>query len=553
MSDNDDRTPSPPVEMILKRPAHLEEDKEGSPQKKARMSPLHMKGRVPLEFLLDAVNDPGAFAGSGGTGGTFGIRGEAYERSCYRKIMREVRNEMKLWASTGSMRIVAVRGSAGVGKSAFLAYTIATMRRDHKLKDFAVFYSGKANKTSDIKFSVWDGGELVMEKELYGNPTALKTFLDQYLPKMSALFMDGCTTTFSLDEFRGMIIVAAPPSVTTRDLQAEIDARLGFVTLYMPPWTKAEILEVARLLAINDSIVLDNFVYMKGIVRYMFKAGAAKEHIKEAVKMVDASRIASMIATQNTDKDTEKSMVHSLCLWNCATKNGEDDYRGDVSCSLVSRFAERLVAEKLYASDSAELNKTRRALAPVPGAESYAGALFEAYAIREFLRGGIFHVRPLNGDKEKNGAYTIDVPEMSDPVVVESNTLSLATVPPKTVHLKAADNSWTPRLLWPTTTNFPTFDAYYFHTDGDVYALQMTISSKHPLNNNGAFQTKNYLDKLGETVTPPYKAVFVVPQGRATFKAQNFTGSVSKGGEMDEKDAVALMNQSFQQWAVELP
>ena len=64
--------------------------------------------------------------------------------------------------------------------------------------------------------------------------------------------------------------------------------------------------------------------------------------------------------------------------------------------------------------------------------------------------------------------HTITVPQIPEPVVVECNTLSLETVALQTVHTKAADDTWTPQLLWPTTTNFPTFDAYYFHMDGEV-------------------------------------------------------------------------------------
>ena len=83
--------------------------------------------------------------------------------------------------------------------------------------------------------------------------------------------------------------------------------------------------------------------------------------------------------------------------------------------------------------------------------------------------------------------------------------------------------------------------------------MQMTISLAHELKNSGTFQTKEYLKKI-ETATAPYKAVFVVPSNRVTYKKQKFTGRVTKGENVlfSEAEASALMNKQFQQWAIDL-
>lgn len=74
---------------------------------------------------------------------------------------------------------------------------------------------------------------------------------------------------------------------------------------------------------------------------------------------------------------------------------------------------------------------------------------------------------------------------------------------------KSADrNVWQACLLWTSTTNFPTFDAFYFYTE--VYAAQMTVSSDQPLKNGGAYQVSQYFSPIN-SAKAQYPAVFVAP------------------------------------------
>eukprot|EP00978_Attheya_sp_CCMP212_P013569 scaffold34053_cov29-Attheya_sp.AAC.2 len=148
-------------------------------------------------------------------------------------------------------------------------------------------------------------------------------------------------------------------------------------------------------------------------------------------------------------------------------------------------------------------------MASLSGAEGYVGALFEAYAIRTLQEaGGLFTVRSLNGKP----SFLLNVPPMGAPVIIETNTVSAANVPYNSVRVTDGTGSFTATLLWPTTTNFPTFDCFYFHTDGKVYPLQMTITQIHNLKSQGAFNAKKYFDGLlGLGKLSTYPAVFVVP------------------------------------------
>ena len=169
-------------------------------------------------------------------------------------------------------------------------------------------------------------------------------------------------------------------------------ARLSFATLHMPPWSLQDTIAAGHLLGVDANMIQDNFEYMPDIARYMFTQNAAKEHVQHSIDVVNPTQISNMVATQHTDKDVEKSMVHSLVQWKNLEEDGKIDFRSKVHFELVSRYAETLVAQKLFTSESAELNRTRHSLSAVSGAESYAKVLFEAYAIREFLHGGQFNV-----------------------------------------------------------------------------------------------------------------------------------------------------------------
>ena len=217
-------------------------------------------------------------------------------------------------------------------------------------------------------------------------------------------------------------------------------------------------------------------------------------------------------------------------------------YMDDPSFELVSRFAEKLVAKKLCLEAVAKLKSARQDMAPLSGAEGYAGALFEAYAIRTIQEGCTLSLRSLDDDTIKQ----VSVPtSRAEPVVVESKDLTASIVPYDSVRIAGTGfGQFLPRLLWPTTTNFPTFDCFYFHTTGEVFLLQMTIAKAHELKNSGASKAKKYFDKMLGAVKPSkYPAVFVVPADMAAaYSKQKFTGPVDKQ-KVD-------FGPHFEQWVV---
>jgi len=205
------------------------------------------------------------------------------------------------------------------------------------------------------------------------------------------------------------------------------------------------------------------------------------------VKSVEPRAITTLVATDSTDKQIERNMVHSRVLWNTDIKeNGRHHVRGPVRYSLVSRFAERLVAEKLAKAQLVTLRDSFDQLSLVSGTEGSAGALFEAYAINCMRAGGEFEI--VEKDSNSLSVEKLKIPPMLDDavVVLPRNELSEQSLPLKELlQVDPAGGKYLPRLVWPKTTNFPTFDAFYLAENGEMYSFQMTIAQKNGVLNHG--------------------------------------------------------------------
>jgi hypothetical protein len=266
-------------------------------------------------------------------------------------------------------------------------------------------------------------------------------------------------------------------------------------------------------------------------------------------------------------------MVHSLVLWKTEKVNGKTVMKAKIRFSLVSRFAERLVAEKLAVSETAKLRETLYSLSTVTGAEGYSGALFEAYAVKRIREGSEHFIFENKEGPGSQHTEKLKVSRIADEHVeiLEKNSFSKASHPPKLLLKKGATaGKYQPHLIWPRTTNFPTFDAFYLDENGVMSCLQMTVAKKdgklcHSLNNAGAYQTRDYLEALAAEVSADtkmqgsgkaekFKAVFVVPAEGCKAKKQSFKGSVQvdKNKTISEKKAAAEMEKAFDQYILYL-
>lgn len=507
------------------------------PQKIAKQSPLHEHFVAPLSFLVDAVNSGNSFNITS-TRKPFGNNLEAYVRPCYERILQFILQTRKACIKKRNQNhlhrrstLFIIRGSSGIGKSTFLAYFVGRARSGRRFSNIALFHSSKFSKTkmgdpilSETECYVVLNGETVVEG-YYGS---VQNQLEKYFPNIDLIIMDGCSMPFDTCKFKGTLVVAGTPSLYVKNL---INSIFDHYVLTMPPLLDQEALEMGSMLGVDESVVRENLEHMTGITRYLFEPGFAKRKVLEAVEEVNTFRITGMIF-ENRD------VVHSLVLWKVG-----NDFTATPSFELVSRYAARLVAQKLCLESAATLKSARQDMAPLSVAEGYAEALFEAYAIRTIQAGCTLDMRSLEDGRT---VKTLCIPPFSsDRIIVEHNDLTETVVPYDDVRVSDPESGqFSTRLLWPTTANFPTFDCFYFHTTGEVFPLQMTIARVHDLKNSGCAKTKLYFDgMLGSRRPKQYPAVFVVPTDIASrFTKQKFTGPVN------EKNADYA--PFFEQWVV---
>jgi hypothetical protein len=171
--------------------------------------------------------------------------------------------------------------------------------------------------------------------------------------------------------------------------------------------------------------------------------------------------------------------VHSLVLWSTQKyKQGKHLFVGSPTFSILSRYIERSVSAKLVKETLEHLKQARATLAPLSGAEVYAGVLFEAYAIRKLQAGGTVSLRRLcNGHTTETKELVVPM-LTKEPITVGTNSMTETTV--SFLSLRDLDESGLQlaRLLRPTTTNFPTFDCVYIDETGNAWPTQMAIVKK---------------------------------------------------------------------------
>ena len=124
-----------------------------------------------------------------------------------------------------------------------------------------------------------------MARKISGCFPDVRQKLSNLLGSLQLVVMDGCTVPMDLTEFQGVLIVAAPPSLYAKNIENAV-----FDTLYltMPAVEEDDALAMAKMLGVDERVVLDNFSYMKGISRYLLEAGQAKKKVRQAVEAVSA-------------------------------------------------------------------------------------------------------------------------------------------------------------------------------------------------------------------------------------------------------------------------
>jgi hypothetical protein len=148
--------------------AKQEEETALSPEerakKKRRETPFHEHYVRPMSFLEDAVRLGTSEFNLAGPNKPFGENQEAYARASYEEIVHTI-NRKRIQFLKSNIRAMAfiIRGSSGVGKSAFLGYAISRFRKF--MPTIVIFHAPKIAKLgyiielSAVQVSIWVGGK----------------------------------------------------------------------------------------------------------------------------------------------------------------------------------------------------------------------------------------------------------------------------------------------------------------------------------------------------------------------------------------------------------
>jgi hypothetical protein len=93
--------------------------------------------------------------------------------------------------------------------------------------------------------------------------------------------------------------------------------------------------------------------------------------------------------------------------------------------------------------------------------------------------GGSFSLRRLCDGHTTETKELVWDPLMKEPITVQANSFSQSTVSFHSLRDLDEAGRQLARLLWPMTTNFPTFDCFYIDTLGSAFAMQITINKNH--------------------------------------------------------------------------
>jgi len=390
-----------------------------------------------------------------------------------------------------------VRGSSGVGKSAFLQYLLARIKNETKN---VLVVRGSSENSSVRRF-------LHLSTNFWGLKTA--TTIISYEEAKNVEKYCEWTLVDGADwepYSRNCTVGAASPSTPWKGFRLQYN----LIQICMPPWSLDQ-LERCRQLApqrqslIDTATLQENYKLVGGIARWALGTTAdALDQIDSAVKGVNFSVVQSVMATQHATKNDEKELVHRLVLWTVG-KDGNGRWLFQISSenpihySMLTDFVGKKLSEKAASLSIQKRKMLISELKEEGAASAYRGVIFEADAIDRLVRGGSFTLHKCSSVDDQSISLTL------------MNTGS--RLPMQGLDSLDVINAVN-RIVVPDARNFESADAFRVNlnpTQTEVLLFQMTVGKSHPTKYNGV---KQVMDKIREELndkTISCKLVFVVP------------------------------------------
>jgi hypothetical protein len=178
-----------------------------------------------------------------------------------------------------------VNGTAGIGKSSFLLYTLARVRCTGKCA--LLHFQRSLKETAALVFFPADGGAPISK---FANEPDFHPKLSEWYRLVGAagsVFLSDGVVTFSYDDVQGV------KYITTKSASCDI-GWMGHdqnrFDRWLVGWAQAELVSYATQVGITDAntIIEDNMFHIGGVCRYALKKNAARNAVMNAIFEVGA-------------------------------------------------------------------------------------------------------------------------------------------------------------------------------------------------------------------------------------------------------------------------
>lgn len=397
-----------------------------------------------------------------------------FVRTCYVDLFLLIEEILKTKDNSGDLSSAIVYGTPGIGKS-FLGFFILVILAQ---RGASVVYEHGPTKTSYYftPEEVREGDSDCFRREIK-NP-------ENY---------------YVVDSFKAAVAGAKTILLTSpyKDHWKELNKESG-TFLYMPPWSKAEMLKCHKLAYsdVAENVVIENFARWGGVARYVLKHATNESKQKElddAISNCDPDMIRKSVGTEFAKEDITHRIVHIF----------PDSTYKKVIHDLASSYVRERVTLRLFQEFRRDLEIFLASSSGLRALGALRGYLFEDYAHLKLCAGGIFKIRKLGTN------------DVADLPIVKSE--------PKEYHnIEEAENPQPGFFYFPKVTNFESVDSYA-HPNR---LFQVTVAEKHSVKQVGLHRILEIMNpewsQMSCAADPPMLFFVVPPERFLTFDCQPY-------------------------------
>jgi hypothetical protein len=386
-----------------------------------------------------------------------------------------------------------INGTAGIGKSSFLLYTIARLRYDNI--PVLLWYHPRSEAGSMMLLLKSDGSHETAPYSYDKFTEWIKLISDN----KSFFLVDGIV---SFNEFNDplTLIVARSHSCSLGYLEKRTRE-----DRWLTVWSKSELVKFGQAIGLDlqdvEELVAPNFHHIGGIARFAYCQDAAKQIVDRSIASVNAKGILQIVRHPMTMvKGDQERMIDRLIHHIPPPSLLGIPER---SFQFASEYVAQKVALKLCLESEITTLELLNTYKGIGDSASFRGTVYEAYAARKLAAGGTFSIKRINIRRGADDTELVLTPtsiHQKDSIKLDGKQYPIEEIKGKTV--------------WSNPSyNLPALDAFMVQS-GTCYGFQMTVGRSHRLDIHGIKAVLQYFDSVCHSKKqslPTYRIFFVVP------------------------------------------